>query len=89
MPKEVHGYGKRCFMEGRIVIYHQLQTEFVASILQQADADQPPSMLAHEIDDLRGNAAGSSNEIALVLAVLIVYDDNDFSPFEIFYGAFY
>ena len=40
------------------------------------EADEPPAVEGHEVDGLRGHELGRHGEVALVLAVLVVADDD-------------
>ena len=42
----------------------------------QGQADQAPAVLGHEVDDVRGDLLGGDHEVALVLPVLVVDDDD-------------
>ena len=37
---------------------------------------RPAAVLGHEIDDVRGDLLGGDHEVALVLPVLVVHDDD-------------
>ena len=52
-----------------------MQVERLAAIRTQGETNQPPAMLGHEIDDFRSDVLGRDGEIAFVLAILVVYND--------------
>ncbi len=55
---------------------HQVQAELVAALGRQREADQPAPLLGHEVDRLGRRELGGERQIALVLAVLVVADDD-------------
>ena len=64
-------------LEGRLVLgRHQVEPELVAALGGQREADQPAAVLGHEVDRLGGGELGGHRQIALVLAVLVVADDD-------------
>ena len=48
----------------------------VEPFLRHRDADQPPAVRGHEVDDLRRDLLRRYGQIAFVLAILIVDDDD-------------
>ena len=62
----------------RVVI--GFEPELVAALLGQAEADQPAALRGHEVDRLRGRELGGDRQVALVLAVLVVDDDDEAGP---------
>ena len=55
---------------------HQVEAERVAAFGGQRQADQAAALFRHEIDRLRGGELGRHRQVALVLAVLVVADDD-------------
>ncbi len=53
---------------------HQVEPELVAALRRQRQADQPASLLRHEVDRLGRRELGGEDQVALVLAVLAVAD---------------
>ena len=53
-----------------------LQAELFAALRGQRQADQPARLLGHEVDRLRGGELRRHHQVALVLAVLAVADDD-------------
>ena len=41
---------------------------------RKGQADQPASVPAHEVDDFRGGELRSTDEVALVLPVLVIHE---------------
>ncbi len=64
-------------LEGRLVLgRHQVEPELVAADGRERQADQAASVLGHEVHGLRRRELGGQREVALVLAVLGVADDD-------------
>src|SRR5581483_6787565 len=60
-----------------VVVGHRAQPERVAALLGQAQADEAARVRRHEVDRLGGGELGGDHEVALVLAVRIVDDDDE------------
>jgi hypothetical protein len=58
-----------------VVAAHQAQAELIDARFAQRQADQAPAMLGHEVDRVRSRHLGRDDEIALILAVVIVDQD--------------
>ena len=58
--------------------------ELVASLAGQSKTDQPPSVQGHEVDHLGRGQFGGTDQISLVLAILIVGHDDDLSVTKVF-----
>src|SRR5690606_11174834 len=67
--------GERGALDVRVLLDHGRQGEGVGALGRERDADQATPVRGHEIDDLRGDLRGGADEVALVLAVLVVGDD--------------
>ena len=72
-------HGEGGLQRGRVVLDDRRQIEPLGHFGQDGHAELPPAVGDHEIDDLRRHLFGRADEIALVLAVLGVHDDDDFS----------
>ena len=59
---------------------HRREIELPSALLGDRHADQSATELRHEVDRLGRNAIGRNDEIAFVLAILFV-DENDDAPF--------
>jgi hypothetical protein len=57
------------------VAAHQLQAELVDPALGQSEADQAAAVLGHEVDRVGGRHLGGDDQIALILAILVVDQD--------------
>ena len=63
--------------EGRLVgAGHGSQPQEVAALLGEREADEPAAEAGHEVDGLGGDFFGGHGEVAFVLAVLVVHDDD-------------
>ena len=62
----------RALVPGR----HQLQVELVAALGGQRQADPAAGLAGHEVDRIRRHELGGDHQITLVLAVLVVDDDD-------------
>ena len=64
-------------LQRRLVLgRHQVQAEPFAALGGQRQADQPARLLGHEVDRLGGGELRRHHQVALVLAVLAVADDD-------------
>ncbi len=64
-------------LQRRLVLRrHQLQAELLAALRGQRQADQAARLLGHEVDRLRRGELRRHHQVALVLAVLAVADDD-------------
>ena len=62
--------------ELRGVVGTMRDLQFVEPRAREGDADQAPALLAHEVDRGRRHLLRRHDEVALVLAVLVVDDDD-------------
>ena len=56
---------------------HQREVELLDPLRGEGHADQPGGVGQEEGDLLRGDRVGGHDQVALVLAVLVVHDDDD------------
>ncbi len=69
-----HGEGR---LQPRLVLArHRGQFQLGAAQRRQRETDQATTLLGHEVDVLRGRELRGQREITLVLAVLVVADDD-------------
>ena len=61
---------------GAVLAHHHGQPELLALVLGERQADEPAPVRGHEVDVLGGDALGGDAEIALVLAILVVHQDD-------------
>ena len=67
--------GEGGFEPGAVGPAHRLQAELVDPLLGQREADQAAAVLGHEVDRVGRRHLGGDDEIALILAVLVVDQD--------------
>src|SRR5439155_9418576 len=61
---------------GLVLRGHQVEAELVAALGGQGEADQAAPLLGHEVDRVGGRELRGERQVALVLAVLGVADDD-------------
>ena len=64
-----------------VLRHHALQAELVGALIGYWDANQAAAVCRHEINRFRRHFLGTHDEIAFVLAIGIV-GDNDHAPFR-------
>ncbi len=70
--------------ERRLVpVGHLAQPELVAALLGEAEADEAARVRDHEVDGLRRRELRGDREIALVLAILVVDDDDELAGTDV------
>src|SRR5258708_6118108 len=57
--------------------------QLIATLFGKRQTNQAPRMTSHEVDDFGRRLFGRAHQVALVLAVLVV-DDDDHAPFAYF-----
>src|SRR5262249_11154877 len=80
-----HAEARRRVDRGRVrgvvlvdpVLGHERQTERVDAIARQGKADHPARLLDHEVDHFGRDQLRRANEIAFVLAIFVVGDDDE------------
>ncbi len=68
---------ERRAQRGLVVVGHRAKLELVAALGGETEADEPAPMRGHESDRLRRDELCREGEIALVLPVGVVDDDNE------------
>ena len=71
-----------------VVLDHQRQIEVAAPLLGQREANESAPMLRHEVDRLRGDLLGRDAKVSLILAVLVI-DNDDELPATIKFCSFF
>ncbi len=84
----VHADRKRGAHLGRALIHHHAEAKILEALLRGGKADQPSAVLRHEVDGLRRDLLGGHDEVALVLPILIVHDDEHFALADVLYRFF-
>ena len=74
---------KRRLVIVRVVLHHLPNRKFVQTAADDRRADQPARVRRHEIHMFRREFFRSDNDIALVLAILIVHDDEHPAVFNV------
>ena len=59
------------------MVRHLPQTELVAPLRRQAETDQAATVRGHEVDRLGRDELRRDRQVALVLAVRVVADDDE------------
>ena len=72
----VNGLAEGGAVVGSILGRHVADAEMVEALLGHGEADEAASELGHEVDGVGRNLFGGHSEVALVLAIFIVDDDN-------------
>jgi hypothetical protein len=67
-----------------VVLDHRRQAELRATFARQRQADQAARMRDHEVDVGRLHQLGGHDQVALVLAVLVVDDDDHATVADLF-----
>ncbi len=81
MPVVVRPFGldrhaERGLEPRRVLRHHQRNLELVEPLRRHRQADQPAAVPRHEVDRFGRDLLGGDRQIALVLAILIVDDDD-------------
>ena len=66
-----------------VPVGHLRQAELIAPLAGERKADQPAPMQGHEVDGLGRDELRRANQVALVLAVLVIGDDDQLAVLEI------
>ena len=75
--------------EGRgILLHHHGEFRAIHLLLAQGEADEPPAVRGHEVDGLGGDQLGRHGQIAFVLPVLVVHEDDHLPCLDRLYGLF-
>src|SRR5437899_1409680 len=82
----VDRHGERGRHGRRVVRDHHRDLEFVQPLAGHRYTDEAAAVLGHEVDGLRRDLVGGHDEIALVLAILVVDDHEDASRADLLDG---
>ena len=70
-------HGERRAERRLVVIRHRTELELVAALRRQAEADEAAAVGRHEVDRLGRDELRCDREVALVLAIGVVDDDDE------------
>ena len=70
------GHGERRLVRRLVLQRHELEAELVAALRREREADPAARVGGHEVDVVGRDELGGHDEVALVLAVLVVDDDD-------------
>ncbi len=70
-------------MDGAVVTDHLHQVELAAAFLGQRQADQAAGFAGHEADRGRGAGIGGQQDVAFVLAIFVIDQDDHLAGPEI------
>jgi hypothetical protein len=85
----VHAHGEGGLERLLVVVGHEGQPEGVGARLGDRGADQPARVGGHEIDDVGRGVDRGAHQVALVLAILIIGDDDHFAVADVADGVFH
>ena len=85
----VDGDGEGRLVVVRVVGDHLADVERVEALAVDWRADEALGVRRHEVDVLRRDRLGGDDQVALILAVLIVDDDDHLSVLDVFDGLFH
>ena len=72
----IERHGERGAERRGILVHHHRQAQRVDAFLGHRQADQPPTVLRHEVDGFGRDFFRGHAQVALVLAVFVVHQDN-------------
>jgi len=75
-------------VDGSINGRHEREVEVVAAVLGKRHADEAAAVLGHEVDGVGSDFLGGHGEVAFVLAVLVVNED-DHAALTDFFDSFF
>ncbi len=82
----IDGDGERRPHRLGVLALHLLETQLVAPLVRQGETHPAASVGDHEIDHLGGDQLCRADQVALVLPVLVIGDDDEFAVPEVFDG---
>ena len=72
----VDGDGEGRALRFGVVVGHRAQVQLVGALGGEREADEPAAVGGHEVDGLGGDVRGRADQVAFVLAVLVVGHDD-------------
>jgi uncharacterized RDD family membrane protein YckC len=79
------GFGECGAEAGGVVLGHGAEAHVVGTLFGEGEADEAAAEAGHEVNGLGGTELGGEGEVAFVLAVLIVDDDDHAASLELGY----
>ena len=89
VAQQVDRYGEGRAEQRGVVFLHHIETQFGAAFLRQGCAQHAAAFFEHEVYDFGGDLLRRDDEVAFVLSVLVVHDDNGFADAEVFDDLLY
>ncbi|KAF1053240.1 MAG: hypothetical protein GAK43_01527 [Stenotrophomonas maltophilia] len=71
-----------------IALHHQRQAQALATLTGHGHAHQTTGVLDHEIDVFGAGALGGHDQVAFVLAVFVIHEDDHLALTDVFYQFF-
>jgi hypothetical protein len=87
-PVGVDGNRERRLLRIGVPLGHQRKFELVGALGRQRDADQSPPVDRHEVDVIGRDHGRGHHEVAFVLTILVVGDDDHLALADVFEGVF-
>ena len=78
------GLGKGRAEARGVLLRHGAEAEVVGALFGEGEADEAAAVTGHEVDGLGGDELGGKGEVAFVLAVFIVDDDDHAAGADLF-----
>ena len=72
---------------GGVLVGHGAEAEVVSALLGEGKADEASSVTGHEVDGLGSDELGGKSEVAFILAVLVVDNDDHAAGADFFQGS--
>jgi hypothetical protein len=82
------GHAERGAEPGGVLLVadHERDPQLVEPLAEHRQAHEPAAVAGHEVDGLGSDLLGGDREVALVLAVLVVHDDEHLPGLEVLEG---
>jgi hypothetical protein len=85
---DVDGHGEGGFMAGGIATDHHVEPQGSETFGAHRHADEASAVGCHEVNGVGSGELGCHNEVAFVLAILVIYDDDDLAVLDVFDSLF-
>jgi len=84
----VNCFGERSAVNAGVDRRHEREAKLVAAVFRERHADEAAAELGHEVDGVGRDFFGGHGEVALVLAVFVVNEDDHAAVADFFDGFF-